>query len=125
MIYYSICGEAPKGLWSVRKPASAGFLDGLIDPASLPAWLSAEDLDYYVAQYQRSGFRGPLNWYRNIDRNWEESANLPQQVDHPALMITAELDIVLRPQMAEGMKTWVPDLRNTVLISLSFHFTLP
>lgn len=56
-IYFSICGEAPEGLWFVRKSATAKFLDGLADPPSLPAWLTEEDLDYYVAQYQQSGFR--------------------------------------------------------------------
>jgi pimeloyl-ACP methyl ester carboxylesterase len=96
MIYFSICGEAPKGLWSIRKPASAGFLDGLIDPASLPAWLSEEDLDYYVAQYQRSGFRGPLNWYRNIDRNVEITPQLETaKIEQPAFFIAGSKDPVL------------------------------
>jgi pimeloyl-ACP methyl ester carboxylesterase len=66
MIYFAGSGDAPEGLWFVQKPPTAKFLDGFIDPPSLPAWLMPEDLDYYVAQYQQSGFRGPLNWYRNI-----------------------------------------------------------
>jgi pimeloyl-ACP methyl ester carboxylesterase len=44
-------------------------------------------------------------------------------VSHPALMITAELDIVLRPEMANGMQMWVPNLRKTVLIEGSGHWT--
>jgi pimeloyl-ACP methyl ester carboxylesterase len=44
-------------------------------------------------------------------------------VSQPALMITAELDIVLRPEMANGMQMWVPNLRKTVLIEGSGHWT--
>ena len=77
----------------------------------------------FVKAFEKTGFRGGLNWYRNIDRNWEESANLPEKISQPALMITAELDVVLRPEMAEGMTTWVPNLRKTVLIKGSGHWT--
>ena len=73
--------------------------------------------------FKKTGFRGGLNWYRNIDRSWEESASIEQRVNQPALMITAELDIVLRPEMAEGMTQWVPNLRKTVLIKGSGHWT--
>ena len=58
--------------------------------------------------------RGGLNWYRNFDRNWETTAYLNgAKVMQPALMITAELDPVLRPEMAAGMSMWVPNLRDT------------
>ena len=42
-----------------------------IDPPTLPAWLTEADIDFYAAEFARTGFRGGLNWYRNIDRNWE------------------------------------------------------
>ena len=29
------------------------------------------DVDFYTAEFTRTGFRGGLNYYRNIDRNWE------------------------------------------------------
>jgi pimeloyl-ACP methyl ester carboxylesterase len=65
-----------------------------------------------------------LNWYRNLDRNWELTAYLNgAKVTPPALMIAAELDIVLRPDMAKGMERWVPNLRKTVLIEGSGHWT--
>lgn len=67
-IYFAASSDAPEGAWFVRKPSTAKPLDGMIDPERLPAWLSEEDLDYYVAQFEQSGFRGPLNWYRNIDQ---------------------------------------------------------
>ncbi|MGA7762083.1 MAG: alpha/beta hydrolase [Candidatus Binataceae bacterium] len=106
----------------VLGPAGGGVLDHLPD---LPhgSFLSDDDFEVFVRAFEKSGFRGPLNWYRNIDRNWEESAGLPAQVTQPALMITAELDIVLRPEMANGMQARVPNLRKTVLIEGSGHWT--
>jgi len=85
MTYFSISGDAPEGIWFVKKPASAKFLEGLVDPPTLPSWLTAEDLDYYVAQYQQDGFRGPLNWYRNIDRNVAITPQLANaKIEQPA-----------------------------------------
>ena len=111
--------KAPPGVFGA---AGGGILDRLADRPH-GKFLSAEDFDVFVKAFEKTGFRGGLNWYRNIDRNWEESASLPQRVEQPALMITAELDVVLRPEMAEGMKTWVPNLRKTVLVKGSGHWT--
>ena len=54
--YYVASGDAPEGVWFTHKPASAGFLDGLPDPTSLPPWLTTADLDYYEAQYKKAAF---------------------------------------------------------------------
>ncbi len=106
----------------VLGPAGGGILDRLPDRPH-GEFLSAEDFEVFVNAFERTGFRGGLNWYRNIDRSWEESANLEQRVGQPALMMTAELDIVLRPEMAIGMQTWVPNLKKTVLIKGCGHWT--
>jgi soluble epoxide hydrolase/lipid-phosphate phosphatase len=111
--------KVPPGVFG---PAGGGILDRLLDRPH-GKFLTAEDFEVFVNAFERTGFRGGLNWYRNIDRNWEKSANLEQRVEQPALMITAELDIVLRPEMAVGMQTWVPNLRKTVLIKGSGHWT--
>jgi len=103
-------------------PAGGGLLDRLPD-APHGKFLSEADFEVFAKGFERTGFRGGLNWYRNIDRNWEESAHLEQRVSQPALMITAEKDIVLRPSMAEGMEKWVPKLRQTVLIRGCGHWT--
>lgn len=125
-MYYAICGEAPPGLWTTSKPASAKLLDGMIDPVTLPAWLTAEDLDYYVAQFEQSGFRGPINWYRNIDRNVEITPQLENaKVEQQAFFITGSKDLVL--EFAGGawmteMDKWVPDLRGKVIIDGAGHW---
>jgi pimeloyl-ACP methyl ester carboxylesterase len=56
-------------------PGPIGFIDRLPEPGSPPDWLSADEFDYYVAEFARTGFIGALNWYRNFDRNWEILAN--------------------------------------------------
>src|ERR1700739_1009492 len=52
-------------------PRRGGFLSRLTNPTSLPHWLTEADVDFYVSEFARTGFRGALNWYRNMDRNWE------------------------------------------------------
>lgn len=84
--------------------------------------LSEAELDVYVEAFRRSGFRGPINWYRNLAANWERSAALPDHVGAPALMITAEFDPFLPPALAEGMERYVPDLEQ-VMVRGSGHWT--
>jgi pimeloyl-ACP methyl ester carboxylesterase len=126
VIYFAASGDAPEGLWFVQKPSTAKFLDGLIDPPSLPSWLSQEDLDYYVAQYQQSGFRGPLNWYRNIDRNVELTPQLEGvKIEQPSFFIAGSKDIVLSYAgggLLAAMDPWVPNLHGKVLIEGAGHW---
>jgi epoxide hydrolase A/B len=103
-------------------PKGGGLLDRFADGPH-GKFLSDADFQVFVKAFTKTGFRGGLNWYRNIDRNWEDSPTLPQRVEQPALMITAELDVVLRPEMAEGMTNWVPNPRKTVLVKGSGHWT--
>jgi pimeloyl-ACP methyl ester carboxylesterase len=69
-------------------PGPTGFIDRLPEPNKIPAWLSSDEFDYYVAEFARTGFTGALNWYRNFDRNWEVLANpTATTIDVPALLI--------------------------------------
>lgn len=125
-IYFTVSGDAPEGLWVARKPATAKFLDGLITPEQLPAWLTEEDLDYYVAQYEQSGFRGPLNWYRNIDRNLELTPQLENaKIEQPSLFIAGKKDIVLSfggGSWVNQMDKYMADLRGKVFIEGAGHW---
>ena len=77
-------------------PRRGGFLSRLTNPASLPHWLTEADVDFYVSEFARTGFRGGLNWYRNMDRNWELLAPVSGvQVTVPALYIAGDRDLVL------------------------------
>jgi pimeloyl-ACP methyl ester carboxylesterase len=102
--------SASAGGWGVR----------LGKPKGSVAWLSAADLDYYVGEFQRAGFRGGLNYYRNIDRNWETTANLAEaRISVPTLFIAGEKDLVIagatRDQLIAMMGPRVKDLRVDLL----------
>jgi pimeloyl-ACP methyl ester carboxylesterase len=85
--------------------------------------LTAEELAAFVESFQRTGFTGGINWYRNFTRNWERSEGLPGRIDGlPCLMITAEKDAVLTPAMAEGMPGMIGDLEMH-MIDGSGHWT--
>jgi pimeloyl-ACP methyl ester carboxylesterase len=73
--------------------------------------VTREELDTYVNAYEKSGFRGGINWYRNIDRNSREHPEIGvKKLDLPCLMITAEWDGALPPRMAAGMPALCSDL---------------
>jgi len=125
-MFYSWSGDAPPEAWLSPKPRDAKFLEGMIDPKQLPAWFSAADLDYYVSRFRKSGFRGPLNWYRNFDRTWERTRALAgASVGQPALFVAGERDpgVLMSARGVERMKTYVPDLRGDVRIPSVGHWT--
>jgi pimeloyl-ACP methyl ester carboxylesterase len=84
--------------------------------------LTAPEKQVFVDTFERTGFSGGINWYRNMTRNWERSANLDLTVRVPALMIMAENDVVLPPSAADGMEARVPDLEK-YLVRDSGHWT--
>jgi pimeloyl-ACP methyl ester carboxylesterase len=96
------------------------------DPKSLPSWLTQEDLDYYVEQYQQSGFRGPINWYRNIDRNIELTPQLEHaKIEQPSFFIAGKKDLVLSfggGGLLAMMDNWVTNLRGKVIIDGAGHW---
>ena len=56
--------------------------------------MGEEELATYVATFERTGFRGPLNWYRNIDNNWYTAAPwAPGHVNVPAAFIVGTADV--------------------------------
>jgi pimeloyl-ACP methyl ester carboxylesterase len=88
-----------------------------------PEWMSQQELDVYVDAFERTGFSGGLNWYRNIDRNWELTADVGERrIEQPALFLTGELDPVRRFMPAEAMDGWVTDLRAEVVVPGAGHW---
>ncbi|HEY8491925.1 MAG TPA: alpha/beta hydrolase, partial [Dehalococcoidia bacterium] len=116
LILYAWSGDAPPGAAAVEKPKTARLLDGLPEPERLPAWLTEADLEYYVREFQRTGFRGGLNRYRNLDRDWAEIPEMGEAVvRQPALFMAGERDGVLAFARMEGMQRRVPNLRTVIL----------
>jgi pimeloyl-ACP methyl ester carboxylesterase len=121
---YAASGDVTEPLDFWRKPKNAKFLDGLPDPRKLPPWLSEADLDYFTAEFHRTGFRGGLNWYRNIDRNWTLTAKLADaKVIQPALFIAGERDGVLAMIPVDAMRPLVPKLTRQVMLPGCGHWT--
>jgi pimeloyl-ACP methyl ester carboxylesterase len=126
--YYAISGDAPDGTWPRNKPHGARLLDGLPDPDPFPAWLTKADEDYFVAEFQASGFRGPLNRYRNHARDfaWQQRFR-DRQITQPALFIGGDRDLVLK--MLPGvdplarMAPHLPGLRGAHLLPGIGHWT--
>jgi pimeloyl-ACP methyl ester carboxylesterase len=107
---------------------AGGFLTRMPDPETLPPWLGAADVDFYVRQFEHSGFRGGLNWYRNIDRNWELMAPYAgASVSVPALYMAGDLDLVVSfPRMKEviaDLARYIPQLRGTIMLPGCGHWT--
>src|SRR6202040_3445204 len=114
-------GDAPRGERRLGMvPKGGGFLGGRPVPI-LPPWLTEADLDFYAAEFTRTGFRGGLHWYRNIDRNWELTAPFAgKTVDVPALYVAGDRDLVVKfpgmDQLLPNLTRFVPKLRQTIML---------
>jgi len=105
-----------------------GFLEQTVDPETLPPWLTDADVAFYTGEYARTGFRGGLNWYRNIDRNWELLAPYAGAlVSVPALYVAGDRDLVVRfpgmDQLIPNLSKFVTQLRRTVMLPGCGHWT--
>ncbi len=125
---YSGSGNAPErgNVAMVRR--GGGFLEHTTDPETLPPWLTGADIDFYAGEFARTGFRGGLNWYRNIDRNWELLAPFAGAVvTVPALYVAGDRDLVVRfpgmDQLIANLSTFLPQLRRTVMLPGCGHWT--
>ncbi|PWA15944.1 hypothetical protein CCH79_00020045 [Gambusia affinis] len=94
-----------------RSKVKGGLFVGLPQQIPRSSMLTEADLRYYVDRFRGSGFRGPLNWYRNNQANWKWMCSQPTgKVALPALMVTAGKDPILLPAMSDGMEGLVPNL---------------
>ena len=88
-------------------------------PKRLPNWLSQEDFNYVVKQYKHSGFRGGVNYYRNLSRNFRLTPQLlGRHLKQPSMFIIGENDITIRfdpgglKSMRSSVKHFCDDLRG-------------
>ncbi|HEX4735059.1 MAG TPA: alpha/beta hydrolase [Thermoleophilaceae bacterium] len=78
----------------------------------VPPFMHEQDVEVYIREYIRTGFRGGLNWYRNIDRNWELTRDYDdQKLEMPALFMVGSRDSTVKWMSPDAMKERVPDLR--------------
>jgi pimeloyl-ACP methyl ester carboxylesterase len=101
--------EDPAAALRMIAPGPAGFIERLPETDGLPDWITPAEVDHYVDEFTRTGFTGGLNWYRNMDRNWELMAEPPAAtIDMPAMFIGGTADPVLsfmRPDRASELVT--------------------
>jgi len=94
-IYYWISAEGHDAKVRTNFDKNSELLDGLIDPDPFPDWLTSHDLDFYINEFKNSGFRGPINRYRNQDRDWEKIPELSTlQIEVPSFFIGGGKDSV-------------------------------
>lgn len=126
MLLYSASGDPPpEKRWRYLFGKSETLLDTVTQPETLPAWLTEQDIDFFTDEFERTGFRGGLNWYRNSDRNWELTAFLSgAQLRQPALFVAGELDsvIMMYRDAFDAMGETVPNLKKKVLLPGAGHW---
>lgn len=127
VLYFGLSADSPPGSWmrQLEHPRSSGLLDTLPHPDRLPAWLSQADLDYYVEQYRTSGFRGPVNWYRNIPTNNALTPELEgKKFSQPAAFVAGADDDVLLydPDWRDTFPRAFHDLRMIELVDGAGHW---
>jgi len=104
-----------------------GFLGDVSTARPLPDWLTEADLSYFAEAYRKSGFRGGLNWYRNIDRNWELTAPWQgAQIHQPSLFIAGSNDSVITgligAKRVTEMERVLPNLKQKLIIDGAGHW---
>jgi pimeloyl-ACP methyl ester carboxylesterase len=104
-----------------------GFLGDVSTARPLPDWLTEADLSYFAEAYRKSGFRGGLNWYRNIDRNWELTAPWQgAQIHQPSLFIAGSNDSVITgligAKRVTEMERVLPNLKQKLIINGAGHW---
>jgi pimeloyl-ACP methyl ester carboxylesterase len=91
--YYVGSGDIDLTGLPTNKTSADNLLDGLPDPDPFPAWLSEADLDYYVGEFSRSGFFGPLSRYRNHTRDWRYlQPYKDRKIEPPSFFIAGDRD---------------------------------
>jgi pimeloyl-ACP methyl ester carboxylesterase len=123
LMYVTSADAPPQHRW--QPVLSGGFLAGMVDPRAAPAWLGEPQLDALTDAFTRTGFRGGLSWYRNLDRSWELMAPFAGLlVRQPSLFMIGDADpfyASLRSGL-DDLTTLLPGLRRSVVIPSAGHW---
>lgn len=106
--------DAPERKFDIRQIIEVDPSAGLL--------ISEEELAYYIATFQDTGFTGGINWYRNLDRNWKTTEGQKSTIEAPCLYVGAEDDLILPPSRMLGAERWLPDLEQKVIADCG-HWT--
>jgi pimeloyl-ACP methyl ester carboxylesterase len=123
---YAASGDPPpEKRWNFLFRKDQKFIDSASLPDGLPGWLTKQDIDVFTEAFEQTGFRGGVNWYRNIDRNWELTPFLSgAKILQPSLFIAGEWDGVIA--MSRGafdhLESNMPNLKQKILIPGAGHW---
>jgi pimeloyl-ACP methyl ester carboxylesterase len=124
--FYAYDGATPPERQSTGFiPEDESFISTVPEDAILPPWMSDAHFAEYVEAFAAGGFKGPLDWYRNLDRNWALTAWLQDaRIAVPAAFVVGERDPVRHyaGQHEAGLKDWAPDLRLQVVVPGAGHW---
>jgi pimeloyl-ACP methyl ester carboxylesterase len=127
--YYALSGDVAPGSWPMNKDASASLLEGLEDPAAFPAWMTPADLDYYVGEFEASGFFGPISRYRNHTRDFQYLQQFrDRKIEQPAFFVAGDRDgafnmFGLAADPIAVMRNFVPRLEGAHVLAGCGHWT--
>ena len=133
-ILYSGSGDVPHAASTIANPAAVGmvprqggFLSRTVEPTVLPPWLTEPDIEFYAREFERSGFRGGLNWYRNLDRNWELTAPWQDaKIHQPSLFIAGSKDSVITgligAKRVNELERVLPNLKGKIILDGAGHW---
>ena len=121
---YTLSGEAPdpERFQPAREPAPPSAPA----PIKRPSWITEEEVDFLEAEFKRAGFRGGLNYYRNMDWNWAMTPYLDgAKILQPSLFMAGDKDPCLEFLGAEyeALETNIPNLRKKILLPGIGHWT--
>ena len=124
--FYAYDGATPDARQSTGFiPAGQDFLSTVPEDATLPPWMSDAHFQEYVDAFAKGGFKGPIDWYRNLDRNWALTAFVQdQRILQPALFLVGERDPVRHysGQHEAGLKDWLTGLRGSHVLTGAGHW---
>lgn len=128
--YFTASGDAPPPDPAAATVATVApgreMRDRFSYPEQMPAWLSDEDLDFYAGEFERTGFTGGLNRYRNVDRDWEDLSTFRgRPIEVPALFIGGDRDgpTIWGQRAIDAFATSLPRLHRSIILPGCGHWT--
>jgi pimeloyl-ACP methyl ester carboxylesterase len=129
-LYFASSADSDGRWGGADKPAGEPMLKDLENPAHFPDWMTPADIDYYVGEFERSGFRGPLNRYRNFERDWALMNGVTDRMLYqPSLFIAGAKDMVLKmfgdgdvAALEARMRENMTDLRGFHIVANAGHW---
>lgn len=132
-LFYSASGDAGPREANDGTPNPFSMVSrdhGLLSALPMPkvtSWVKEKDLEIYTEAFTKTGFRGGLNYYRNLDKNRELlSCFNDMKVIIPALFIVGSRDVGLSipgmDQIISEMPNLVPNIRQTIFLQDCGHW---